>query len=99
MIPTKKQIDKEIKLLEEMKPKICQHSSFGDDNHAAMQAQIDVLRENLNEEEIDERWNPDEEYNLNDNAREALNYLNGESETKTLSGDWKSLIGVKPKRF
>ena len=39
----KKQIDKEIAALKKMKPNVRRSSAFGDNHHAAIDAQIDVL--------------------------------------------------------
>ena len=45
--PTKAQIEKEIKELTEIKPKVRHFSMFGDDNHKCIEVQIEVLKNNL----------------------------------------------------
>ena len=50
--PTPEQIKNEIKALEEMQPKVKRFSSFGDDNHEAIDAQLDVLKNDLTDDEI-----------------------------------------------
>ena len=52
---TKKAIDAEISKLKRMKPYVQQFSIFGDDNHEKIDAQIEVLREDLDQDDIDER--------------------------------------------
>lgn len=60
--PTNKEIAAEAKKLDEMKPKVRRFSMFGDDNWAAIEAQIRVLEEDLDEDEIYEAYgNEDEE--------------------------------------
>jgi len=46
----------EIDKLNEMKPRVRHYSQFNDDNWQAIDAQLEVLREDLSMEEIDERW-------------------------------------------
>jgi hypothetical protein len=96
--PNKKRIEKEIKDLTEIKPKVRHFSMFGDDNHKCIEAQIEVLTNNLSDEQIDDKWGGevcDESapaLSLYDNATEARAWLDGESELKTLVEDWRSLI-------
>lgn len=61
MKPNDEQIQKEIKRLEEIKPRVRHFSMFGDDNHARIQAQIDTLKEGLTEDQIYDRWDGEDE--------------------------------------
>lgn len=88
--PTDAQIKKEIKKLKEMKPKVRQFSAFGDDHHAAIEAQIQVLEEDMELEEIDEEFSGN--HHSRTNAEDARSWLDGEYEEETLSGEWESLV-------
>ena len=106
-IPTDKQIQAEIKKLEELRPKICRYTAFGDDNWNGLDAQLQVLREDLSESDIDEMH--DEAVELEDDcmpfykedaysqAREAALWLTGESEYGAPSNGWKGLVGKTAK--
>jgi len=54
--PTKKQIEAEIKKLSEMKPNVKRTSIFGDNHHDAIDAQIEVLKNRLTEDEVYDRF-------------------------------------------
>jgi len=92
MKPTTEQIKQEIEKLKELAPVIRQTSAFGTNNRAAIEAQIKVL-ENL--------WDNDEIYDHYDHAgidEEALDaaigaqqWLDGEHDVDTLSEDWEVL--------
>jgi hypothetical protein len=106
--PTDKQIEAEIKKLTEMKPNVLRKSMFGDDHHAAIDAQIDVLRSHMTEDEVydnypsvdevDEAEERGEELydsypdNVRDGALDAARWLAGESEDGTPSSGWKELV-------
>lgn len=49
---TEKQIKKEIKALKTVRPNVRPYSAFGDNNLAALDAQVKVLEENLNNDRI-----------------------------------------------
>ncbi len=89
---TLKQILAEIETLSDMKESVRRFSAFGDDNKAAIEAQILVLQENLSFEDIDvhaeaEEWR---DY-VKDCADEARQWMDGEPEAQ-LSGNWKGLV-------
>lgn len=91
--PTKKQIQSEIKKLTKMKPKVRHFSAFGTDNQAQIAAQIDVLKNDLDNDEIFDKYDhsgTDEE--ILGVALDARSWLDGEYENETLSEDWESLI-------
>jgi hypothetical protein len=53
---TDEQIKAEIAALHELKPKLPRISGFGDDNHAAIDAQIAVLTERMTRDQVRERF-------------------------------------------
>jgi hypothetical protein len=90
---TKEQIAEQIKLLTELKPKIAQRTHFGDDNHAAIDAQIKVLEEQADEQRVwdlaDEEGWPD---HTRDSALEAAMWLNEEQDKLAEDPDgWLSI--------
>lgn len=93
--PTEEQIQETIRQLKEIKPKIKRYSFFGDDNRATMQAQIEVLEERLDDDDIYERWSEDDQGDIRASAQSALQWMeNGETEdgeTDLVEG-WKGLI-------
>ncbi len=87
-------IDAEIAALEAQIPRVRPESAFGDKHPDAIRAQIAVLREQLDEEEIDDRAEDEEwEDNVKDAALEAYKFWNGEplDDTDTLSEAWEAL--------
>ena len=98
--PTSAQVKAEIARLIKMKPTVRRASIFGDDHHAAIDAQIQVL---------DKRWDPDEaadeysdEHDYPENvctaAYDAAKWLAGQWSTVEFDGakypseTWKSLV-------
>lgn len=91
--PKQADIDAEIADLKAIKPKVRQFSMFGDNHHAAIDAQVEVLEKDPPEEEIHENadsegW-PD---NIRDAAIEARHWLDGEFEYPHLVDAWKELV-------
>lgn len=93
MTPTQEQIDAEIKKLEELKPRVRQFTTFHDDNRAAIEIQLQALRDEIGEEELydllEEEDITQHEY---DAATEAFNWLKGVGESETLSEEWQPLV-------
>lgn len=86
---TKEEIDKQITALKEIRPKVRPHSAFGDDNLAALDAQVDVLENSLDSADIYERYDHsgmDEE--ILTTALYALDWLNGDANVDDLAEDW-----------
>lgn len=50
--PTPKAIAAEIAKLKALKPKVKRYTFFGDDNHAAINAQIEVLEKGMDDDAI-----------------------------------------------
>lgn len=94
---TREEIQSEIKNLRTIKPRVLRTSKFGDDHHAAIDAQIEVLENLLTEDEVcdrhdnaadDEMFYADNEY---DSGRDAANWLAGDEDDAPSEG-WGSLI-------
>ena len=98
--PTAKKIAAEAEKLKAMKPNVRRNSSFGDDHHAAIDAQIRVLTEDMSEHDIyDMEPNNEEEEEYDDlwkenevsSALEARRWMDGE-EKNPPSKDWEGLL-------
>jgi len=89
--PTANQISSEMKALREMKPRVRKETAFGEDNHAAIEAQIQVLGGALDLDDMDEKLDDDEwtQYAF-DSAREALEWMEGDEEISP-SENWAPL--------
>ena len=100
-LQTKSEIKKQIKWLETNKTKVRHHTVFGDDHWDAIEAQLRVLREEMSEEDIFDKFqlakNPDDEgdniveENVQSAALEARRWMDGEEETSPIE-NWKSLV-------
>jgi hypothetical protein len=90
---TEKAIKDEIEVLMKIKPRIRQFTAFRDDNHAAIEAQIDVLNDRLDEEEIEKLWPTDEQEHLNQSAVEAYRWMTGERD-EGLADEWEPLAKI-----
>lgn len=99
--PTPEAVAAEIAKLREMKPYVRARTGFGDDNHEAIDAQIEVLEKRLTDSAIydrfqpidDESGEPDESgagAHALDNALEARRWLEGEEKDAPSVG-WSEL--------
>jgi hypothetical protein len=92
---TKEQIEAEIAALKELKPKIRARSIFGDDHHAAIDAQLDVLEKRLSENAVFDQFGTDEDLDRSqsvfDAAMDARNWMDGQ-DVETPSVSWKGLV-------
>lgn len=91
---TDAEIEAEIKWLKENKPKIGRYTFFGDDNHAAIDAQIKVLEQRADEEAVFD-WQDIEGWDerLAECARNAALWLEGDDELKPSAKDnWGGLV-------
>jgi hypothetical protein len=86
---TKEEIHAEIDGLLALKDKVRRYSIFGDDNRAAIKAQIRVLSEGMGEDDIYEEFGSDE--HTLDSAREALDWMQGGWDGG-LAEDWQQLV-------
>jgi hypothetical protein len=82
MKPSKEEINNEIKALIELKPKVRKFTTFGDDNHLALDASVNVLENELNEDAIYEIYgnieNPEKSQYIVENAISTMQWMNGE---------------------
>ena len=78
---TQEQIKKEIEALKTVQPNVRPITFFGDDNFAAIDAQIQVLEEDMDEDDIWDEW-PEEEQDqyVRDSARHAVDWVNDEED-------------------
>lgn len=86
---TKEETEQQIIKLKELRPKVRPYSAFGDDNLAKLDAQVKVLEEDMDSDEIWDEW-PQEESDMGIRmaAEEAANWLVGKSEADDLAEDW-----------
>lgn len=91
--PTPKQVKAEVAKLRKMKPKVLSRSQFGDDHHEAIDAQIEVLEEGLENGEIYDRFEEGPE-NILTAALDAMGWMDGGSygDGDKPSEDWKDLV-------
>ncbi len=82
------QIQTEISTLKGIEPKVRRYTYFGDDNRAAVRAQIAVLENILTEQEIYEQGWSDHEEN---SAQDALAWMLGD-EPVPPSESWADLV-------
>jgi len=86
---TQKEIEKQIVALKEIRPKVRPYSFFGDDNLAKLDAQVKVLEEDMDSDEVWGEW-PEEESDMEIRmaADGAVAWRDGESEVDDLATDW-----------
>lgn len=86
---TQEEIKQQIAKLKEIRPKVRPYTAFGDSNLVKLDAQVKVLEENMDSDDIWDEW-PEEEADMDIRmtAEEAANWLVGESEHDDLAEDW-----------
>jgi hypothetical protein len=90
---TAKQIAAEAKELREIMPRVRHYSSFGDDNHRTIEAQLDVLENDLSEDTIYDRFSEDDDAeDLANCAMDARRWMDGEETDGGLVENWKPLV-------
>ena len=89
--PTDAEIASEIATLKKMKPTVLRSSVFGDNHHAAIDAQVQVLSDRMDENESEDAFGDDSD-NIRSAARDAAMWLAGEAENGAPSEGWKSLV-------
>ena len=76
---TQEQIDEQIRLLKEARPKIVPCSMFGTDNLELLDAQVRVLEKDMDSDDIWDRWDrDDEDMDIRSSAEEAVNWRDDE---------------------
>jgi len=97
---TATEIQAEIERLKAVKPKLKRFNFFGDDIHAAVEAQIAVLQEDLDNDAIYARYDPcendgdpneDSGRHTLDSALEADAWRSGDADR--LAADWEEIVG------
>lgn len=96
---TQEEIKKEIKALKIVRPKVKPYSIFGDDNLAQLDAEINVLENYLDEDEINDKYDhagaSEEILNA---AFHARDWIDGEVDpdgNESLAEDWPLKEGEK----
>lgn len=91
------QINAEIAALATLKPRVRKHTAFGDNNHAAIDAQLEVLRKRMDSDEVHDTYgdeNADEfdQYTL-DAALTAHDWMAGllSADEDALADSWAGL--------
>jgi hypothetical protein len=97
MKPTEDEVKTEIARLKEMKPKVRRKTAFGDDNWEKIDAQIRVLEESMDEDEIYAAWSddndPEHNQDLIHNALDARQWMEGDVDEPELpSKGWENLV-------
>jgi hypothetical protein len=97
--PTAEEIKVEIEKLREMKPKLPRTTKFGDDNHAAIDAEIEVLENDLDEDEIYSKGPEDEDHDDSEWSQHQMEaalytrqWMEGEAEDGSPSEGWAPLV-------
>lgn len=90
--PTREEIEAEIEALEEIKPKVPESSHFGDDNWASIDAQIEVLRGEIDENDFeifvdDGDWSE----HIRDEAQYAYDWMTGYTTDPPPSEGWQAI--------
>ena len=86
---TKEAIQQQIEELLALKPRVRQFTLFHDDNHEAIDAQIEVLQDNL---DIDSIYDKFESEAVQSSAIEAREWLDGVYEGESLVAEWEPLV-------
>lgn len=94
-VPDKKAMDAEVALLKKMKPDVRHYTGFGDDNHAAIEAQILVIERGMDNDEIYDRWPDERDESERSCALEAREWLDGNATDGPPSEEWKPLWNKK----
>lgn len=93
--PTDEQVEAEIKLLKELKPKVARYNGFEEDNHTAIDAQIEVLQRRFDEDEVEEEYGDGKaDDNVRNAAMDSCMWLQGEYEGEggnSPAEEWKAL--------
>jgi hypothetical protein len=92
-VRTAKEIAKEIITLKDYQPRVRAHTLFGDDNRAAIGAQIEVLEKLYDSDRIEDKWGMDGDEpseHVRDNAMTARYWLEGDE--KELAAGWSHLL-------
>lgn len=98
-IPTKEQIEEEIKKLTKMKPNVKRTSIFGDNHHDAIDAQIDVLKNRWTEDNVYDNYPSQEDLEAIADHGEEIDdtaYPSNVSDGALEASQWMFYGGDKP---
>lgn len=86
----------EVDWLTANKTRIRKINGFGDDNHAGIDAQIDVLKNRLDNDDIYDTYGDEDSDDYSESilshALDALAWLEGDSGSEKPSDGWKGLV-------
>ena len=86
---TQKEVDMQVAALKAIRPKVKPYSHFGDSNLDKLDAQVKVLEEDMNSDEVWDEWPRDEaDMEIRMSADDAVSWRDGESEEDDLAKDW-----------
>lgn len=91
------QIKAEIARLKEIQPRVRRFSNFGDDHHAAIDAQLRALEEGWDENDCWDAW-PEEEFqesNERTAAMDAVWWMREQNNAEAPSKSWRELAAPK----
>jgi len=94
MQPTPEEIKAEIAKLRGMKPRIWRYTIWGDNNWKAIEAQIEVLENEMDDDDIQARWPDYEDMYYQDAALEALRWMDDGEDAEVPSASWKPVLSV-----
>jgi hypothetical protein len=93
MLRTQEEVDRMIERLKAAKAGVPALTSFGDDNHATIEAQIEVLEQKLAHNTVEQRF-ADDQPDLYYTVLATVGWLYGEEETDEIAGAWEELAGI-----
>lgn len=96
---TEQQINDEIAALKLIKPQVREYTAFGDSNHEAIDAQIEVLEKRMSGDDVHDSYQPDETNEDDERsesvffaALEAHDWMRGTSDDEPPSDGWRSAV-------
>lgn len=96
MKKTIEEIRAEITALKAMKPTVRARSIFNDDNHAAIDAQLRVLAEQMSEDAVYAAYGDEDaddfDQHILDSAHHAYLWMSGRPDYEAPSADWMPLV-------
>ena len=85
---TEKEQEEEVQKLKAMKPMVLKKSMFGDDHHAAIDAQVEVLLGQSEEEDFD-----DDDDNVRGAVSDVIEWIEDDNDlVEAPSESWKELV-------
>jgi hypothetical protein len=94
--PTDEKIDSEITKLKDLATKVVAVGLFGNNNRAAIEAQVHILEKRLSHSKMWDFYgedSPDYSETVFEAAMDAISFLRGEFSEETLSEGWEPLAG------